>query len=325
MYFLPRANPLYEKISAKKLVVPDVLVKLGKGSFTGYLSYCVAGLEIYCIFAAGKLICAVSSGEGRDKSGFEAIVQLFEKVFSAGGEINVYRMTPDLAMCAHALLAGVRLFKGDDVRQVDVKGVLARLKGQGFNGVVHFYTPERFAMMFYKDGMPIGFYHDGATSIESLPDESRKVAALPGAKIDVSSSRPIEELLQYDLLQMLNLAKLWESAQIRNSALLKKEETYSKSSAVVLDEVKITELVDDLLELASAYLSRAGREIIEKRLKECGGLAQLLAENRFDNFLSQVDSDARNVDSNARIDEMIDLMKSEVVGKLGFGMTGSGS
>ncbi len=316
MYFLPKANPLYEKISAKKVIVPDVLEKLGKGSFTGYLSYLVSGFEVYCIFAAGKLICAVSNGGGKDKSGFEAIVQLFDKVFSAGGEINVYRMTPDLAMCAHALLAGVRLFKGDDVRQVDIKGVLARLKGQGLNGVVHFYTPDRYAMMFYKDGLPIGFYHDGATSIGSLPDESRKVAALPGAKIDVCSTKPIEELLQYDLLQMLNLTKLWESAQLRNSALLKSEGTSSKSTAVVLDDGKIAGLVDDLLELASAYLSRAGRQIVEKRLEEGGGLSHLLEENMFDDFLSRVESDARAFDSHARVDEMIDLMKSEVIGRL---------
>lgn len=316
MYFLPKANPLYEKISAQKVVVPDVLEKLGKGGFTGYLNYSASNFEAYCIFVKGKLVCAVSSEGGRDKSGFEAIALLFEKVFSAGGEINVYRMTPDLAMCSHALVAGARLFNGDDVRQVDMKGVLARLKGQGLNGVVHFYTSERHAMMFYKDGVPIGFYHDGATSIESLPDESRKVAALPGAKIDVCSTKPIEELLQYDLLQMVNLAKLWESAKLRNSAPLQKERSTVKPAAAVLDDGKITELVDDLLELASAYLSRAGREIIEKRLEEGGGSALLLDESKLEHFLSQVESDARTVDSHARIDEMLDLMKSEIAGRL---------
>ena len=80
---------------------------------------------------------------------------LFDKVISVGGEINVYRMTADLAVCAHALVIGTRLFNGEEVRQVDIKGVLARLKGQGANGVVRFYTPERSAMMFYKDGLPI--------------------------------------------------------------------------------------------------------------------------------------------------------------------------
>lgn len=313
MHFLPKANPLYEKISATKVVVPDVLEKLGKGGFTGYLSYSATGFESYCIFAKGKLLCAVSSEGGRDKSGFEAIVMLFDKVFTLGGEINVYRMTSDLAMCAHALVAGTRLFKGDEVRQVDIKGVLARLKVQGHNGVVHFYTPERYAMMFYKDGLPIGFYHDGATSIESQPDESRKVAALPGAKIDICGTRPMEELLRYDLLQMVNLAKLWEAAQLRNAAPRQKEQPVSVNA---VDDGKMAELVDDLQELASAYLSRAGREIIEKRLRDGGGPRLLMDEGRFENFMSQVESDARAVDGDARIDEMMDLMRSEVAGRL---------
>ena len=76
MRFLPKANPLYEKISASNIVIPDVLAKLGHGGFTGYLSHVAGGYEFYCIFAVGKLICAASSDGERDKSGFEALVQL---------------------------------------------------------------------------------------------------------------------------------------------------------------------------------------------------------------------------------------------------------
>jgi len=316
MHFLPKANPLYEKISATKIVVPDVFEKLGKGGFTGYLNYTVSGFEAYCIFSGGKLLCAVSGGSGQEKTGFEAIVLLFDKVFSAGGEINVYRMTSDLAMCAHALVAGTRLFKGDEVRQVDIKGILARLKAQELNGVVHFYTPERYAMMFYKNGLPIGFYHDGASAIESLPDESRKVAALPGAKIDVCTTKSMDELLRYDLLQMVNIHKLWEAAQLRNVPPRHKERPSFEVADVTKDDGRLTELVDDLLELGSAYLSKAGREIVERRLKEGGGSSLLLDSGKLTVFLSQVESDARNADSHARIDEMIDLMKSEITGRL---------
>ncbi len=316
MRFLPKANPLYEKVSAAKVVIPDVLEKLAKGGFTGYLSHSAPGFETCCVFAKGRMLCAVSSAEGREKTGFEAIVQLFGAVSGLGGEINVYRMTPDLAMCAHALAVGTRLFQGDDVRQVDIKGVLTRLKGQDFNGVVLFYTPERHAMMFYKDGLPIGFYYDGATSIESLPDESRKVAALPGARIDVCSTRPLEELLQYDLLQMVNLEKLWETAQSRQTAVRQKEQPAVKRDASGVNERQLLELVEDLKEVASAYLSRAGREIVEKRIIGGGGAALLLDGGKLADFLAVVEADARAADDHARIDEMIDLMKSEIAGRL---------
>lgn len=316
MRFLPKANPLYEKIAANNVIIPDVLEKLGNGGFTGYIHHSSAGFDFYGIFAKGKLLCALSSDDGRDKSGFEAIVHLFDKVILAGGEINVYRMTADLAACAHALTLGTRMFNGEEVRQVDIKGVLARLKSQGINGVVRFYTAERSAMMFYKDGLPIGFYHDGASSIESSPDESRRIAALPGARVDICSTKPLEELMQYDLLQMVNLQKLWEAAKLRNAAPLTKESSPAGFSSSLISEQKLNELVDDLSEVAGAYLSRAGRVIVEKRIKELGGPAQLLDGSKRSLFLSQVEGDSLANDSHARIDEMIDLMKSEIAGRL---------
>lgn len=315
MRFLPKANPLYEKIPVTKVVIPDVLDKLGNGGFTGYLSHTAPGFEAYCIFAKGKLICAFSSWGGRDKTGFEAIALMFDKVFSIGGEVNVYRMTADLAMCSHALVLGSRLFDGDEVRQVDIKGMMARLKGQGLNGVVHFYTPERYGMMFYKDGLPIGFYHDGANSILSSSEEARKVAALAGARLDVCSTKPIEELLHYDLLQLVNLWKLWETAQSRNASI-RQGELATLSATPDLNEKKLSELVEDIIEVASAYLSREGRGVIEKAMKAAGGRSCLRDNTKIETFLKQVETDARIVDNHARVEEMIDLLRSEIAGRL---------
>ena len=316
MHFLPKANPLYENISVTKIVIPDVLDKLGKGGFTGYLGYGAADFEACCIFAKGKLLCVLSSDGGREKSGFEALVQLFDKVLAVGGEINVYRMTAELAMCAHALTLGDRLFNGEEVRQVDVRAILARLKGQGMNGVVHFFTPERSAMIFYRDGLPIGFYHDQAATIETSPDESRTVAALPGARVAVCSTKPIEELMQYDLLQMVNLEKLWETARSRHASSRQKEVPRAENAVLFPDHQMLRELVEDLEEVAGAYLSRAGREMVAARMKEGGGAALLYDEGKQAQFLNRIEADARAYDEHARIDEMIDLMTSEIAGRL---------
>jgi hypothetical protein len=316
MRFLPKANPLYEKIAASNIVIPDVLEKLGNGGFTGYLSHVVGGFEFYCTFAGGKVICAVSSDGERDKSGFEALVQLFDKVLSTGGEINVYRMTGDLAVCAHALIAGARLFDSEEVRQVDIKGILNRLKGEGIQGTVNFYTPERAALIFYKDGVPIGFYHDRSLSIESSSREAQAVAALPGARVTVCTTRPIDELMQYDLLQMVNLSKLWETAQLRNASSRQKEENRAAPIASTPDSRQLHELVEDLEEVASAYLSRAGREMVAHRISEGGGSSLLNDEKSREQFLRLIEADARIADDQARIDEMIDLMRSEIAGRL---------
>lgn len=316
MRFLPKANPLYEKLPANKVVIPDILEKLGNGSFTGYVYHSAPAFEFYGIFAKGKLLCAYSTDGSADKSGFEALVLLFDAVILTGGELSVFRMTPDLAVCAHAQILGTRIFNGEEVRQVDIKGALGRLKGQSINGVVRFYTADRSAMMFYKDGVPIGFYHDDAGSIESSPDESRKIAALPGARVEICTTKTLEELLQYDLLQMVNLQKLWESALSRSAAARPKAVPSPAPSIPAPGELKLRELVDDISEVASAYLSRAGRTIVENRIKEQGGPSLLLDQVKRLRFLAQVEADAMANDSNARIDEMIDLMKSEIAGRL---------
>jgi len=316
MHFLPKANPLYEHIPAQKINVPDILTKLGKGGFTGYLNHSLPSFESCCIFAKGKLICVFSTEDGRDKTGFEAISMLFDKIVNSGGEINVYRMTAELAMCVHALVLGVPLFDGDEVRQVDIKAMLTRLKIQQFNGVVHFYTAERNAMIFYRNGQPVGFYHDGAKAIESSPEESRKVAALPGARLKVLSTKPIEELMQYDLLQMVNIGKLWEAAVARRSQSRETGDKVAETVKTENDNKRLADLVEDLVDVAVAYLSRQGREVIEKRLAEAGGSKILYDRAKTDTFLEQVERDAKSIDDQARIDEMIDLMKSEIAGRL---------
>jgi hypothetical protein len=330
MHFLPKANPLYEQISADKVVIPDILEKLGKGLFTGYLSHTCEGFEAYCIFAKGKLICAISSEDEKDKTGFEAITYMFDKIVSSGGEINVYRMTADLAMCAHALVLGTKLFNGEEVRQVDIKSMLGRIKNQEINGVVHFYTANRYAMMFYRNGLPIGFYHDGSRAIETTPDESRKVAALPGARIIVRVTKPVEELMHYDLLQMVNLAKLWDAASSRQAPsqpkALQPEIAEPVPAPIAItpqpapnngeNDKKLAELVEDLQEVAMAYLSREGRILIEKRINEAGGSSVLLDSSRTEAMLAQIEQEARVIDSHARIDEMVDLMRSEIAGRL---------
>lgn len=317
MHRLPTMHPLYQQISASRVRIPEMLEKLAGGGFTGYVHHACPDFEVYCLFAFGKLICAASSDGSTDRTGLEALALMFEKAVRSGGELGVYRMTADLAMCSHALLAGTRLFMGDEVRQVDMKGVLGRLKSQGANGVVLFTASPRYGMIFYKSGQPIGFCHDGATSVIHSPDESRSVAAIPGATLHVCTTRPIEELVLYDLLQLVNLDKLWASAEARNSAAVRQPEPLSaaRQDNGTPDGI-LTELADDLRELASAYLSKEGGAMLERLLAAAGGRRVLTDPRAVAKLLDVVRHEAGLIDSHARIDEMIDLMKSEIAGRL---------
>ncbi|MGD0585895.1 MAG: GTPase-activating protein [Oryzomonas sp.] len=317
MNVLPKANPLYEKISAHKIVPPDVLNKLAKGGFSGYLSYTDIDFEADCVFVKGILICVSACEKGRERTGFEAFSLLFDRILSSSGEINIYRMTADIAVCAHALLLGTKLFNGSEVRQIDIKETLALLRNQGLNGVVRFYTPKRSAMIFYRGGQPIGYYHDGAQIVETSPEESRKIAALPGALVDVCSTSPMEELMSINLLHMLNLEIIWVAAVARQTVPRTKEAPATLTIATAgPDDVKLQGLLEDLKEIAAAYLSREGRIVIEKGLQEAGGNQILYDDEKTAAFIKQLEKEARNIDSNARIDEMIDLMKSEIAGRM---------
>jgi hypothetical protein len=323
MFSLPKANPLYEKIPSDKVIIPDVLEKLGKGHFSGYLLHTARDFESCCIFAKGKLICAISTEGGGYKTGFEAINALFDKVLGSEGQINIYRMTADIAMCAHAQVLGTRLLNGEEVRKSDIKSLLTRMKNQNMNGVVRFFTDERSAMIFYKNGMPVGFYHDSIREVETSPDEARKIAALPGARVEASTTKPIEELMLYDLLQVTNLQKMWEAARSRRAAPGPKDSPSPAKAAaqniaasVEQDNEKLAELVGDLQEVAMAYLSREGRFLIEKCIREAGGSSILRDVDRTEEMLRKIGDQARAIDSQARVGEMIDLMRSEIAGRL---------
>lgn len=317
MLFLPKTDPLHEHVSTRSLNLPDLLKKLAKGEFTGYVQFTSSQTTAFSVFSLGKLIGVVSTEKAKTRTGLDALASMFEKILVVGGEISVYRMTTDLSMCAHALALGRLLHNGEAVRQVDMKGVLARLKQQGLNGAVLFAAGERHAMIFYKGGQAIGFYHDGTSALDASPDESRKVAALPGAQLYVYATKPIEELLSYDLLQLVNLDKLWSAAEARQSAIRRAavpEEDIDKDTAPHNDILR--ELEEDLRELAMAYLSKEGRAMLEHQLRLAGGCAILADSTLLADFLGKVRQEAYRIDGQARIDEMIDLMKSEIAGRL---------
>ena len=65
-----------------------------------------------------------------------------------------------------------------------------------------------------------------------------------------------------------------------------------------------------------AYLSREGRVLINQCIDEAGGVAALLDYDKTEALLRRITNEARAIDSHARIEEMVDLMKSEIAGRL---------
>lgn len=319
MMILPRSNPLYEQIPVQKVNLPDAFARLGSGGFTGYLGFGSSRSEGFFLFIKGSMISVLMLEGDKRRIGFEAISALFEHAIADGGHVDVYRMTPDVVMCCHALLHGEVLLPSQEVRTVEIKGVLAKMKVQALNGTVHFSTADRSALIFYKDGLPLGFYHDGAKEIETSPAESQRVAALPGATIEIRSSATAEVLMHHNLLETLNIDRLWAASRSRisSSAISTQEEPPpAKRQDTEERAAFVAEIAEDLREIASAYLSRHGSIIVEQLIEEAGGPECLLDSDKTAAFLNAVTDKAKSIDPEARIDEMIDLMKSEIAGRL---------
>lgn len=320
MLILPRSNPLYENIPVQKINLPDALKKMGTGGFTGYLGFGSTSSEGYFIFIKGALISVMMLEGTQQKRGFEAITRLFYHTVAEGGVINVYRLTVDLAVCTNALLHGTVLAAPELVSGIDLKALLARMKAQALNGTVLFSTPERSALIFYKDGTPIGFYHDAASEIESSPAEAQRIAALPGATIEIRSSPTADDLQHHNLLETLNIDRLWQASISRHADAHPKTAPPAPPQEQICtdnkNEAKLTEIVEDLKEIAKAYLGRQGSELVDNLLDLVGGRTALLDSQKTTAFLAAIATQSPDIDAEARNEEMVDLMRSELAGRL---------
>lgn len=312
MYLLPKGKPLHDNLSAAKTNVTELLGNLKESGFTGYARFQFPSANGTILFESGKLISSMLEQGTRKLTGFEAMAALFGQILAEGGSIGVYQLSNDLTMCIHALLHGEILYKAQELKLIDVKGLLEKMKARRLNGCLRIYTTEKTALIFYKDGSPLGFFHDGSHDIETSATESQKIAGLPGAKLDVLSTKTVDELMHYDLLEMVNIEKLWETAVARHAATMERMEKEAAEREKKRQDEQLKALEVDLKELASAYVGKLGKTLVEKELQDQGGRKCLLDPKGAANFLLGVERASKLLISMSKLDEMLRLMRSEI-------------
>jgi len=278
MFLLPKGNPLFENLAVSKLKLPEVMTKLSSGGFTGYASFIFQTATVILVFEAGKLVSVLLEDyKGVRQTGFEALSALAELMVTANsGAMNVYKLSKDLTMCIHALLQGETLYKAQELKLIDIKSLLEKIKDDTMNGCLRIYTEDRSAMIFYKDGNPLGFFHDGSHDIETSSSESQKIAGMPGAKIDLYSTQGVEELMGVDLLEVANIQSIWDACVARHqsdSAKIHKEREERDQKTV---SVQLAELEEKVKTIVVEYIGKVGRGIVDKEISEQGGNACLV-------------------------------------------------
>ena len=314
MFLLPKGSPLFENLAVSKLKLPDVLLKLSNGSFTGYASFVFQSNTGILVFEAGKLVSVLVEGQnGSRESGFQALSALAELMVSTGsGALNVYKLSKDLTMCIHALLEGETLYKAQDLKLIDINALLKKIKDDQMNGCLRIYTDEHSAMIFYKNGNPLGFFHDGASDIETSPAESQKIAGLPGAKIDLFSTKSAEELMGTNLLEVTNIQKIWDTCVALHKSAIEKTNIERQDRDKKAVSLQLAELEEKVKLIVSEYVGKVGRGIVDKELSDNGGNSCLIDSDSVEKFMKGVERAAKLLVSGTNIKLMMEKLSSTI-------------
>jgi hypothetical protein len=295
MFLLPKGNPLFENLAVAKLKLPEVMTKLSSGGFTGYASFVFQTATVILVFEEGKLVSALLEDQkGAHQNGFEALSALAElMVTSNSGAMNVYKLSKDLTMCIHALLQGEILYKAQELKLIDIKGLLEKIKDEYMNGCLRIYTEDRSAMIFYKNGNPLGFFHDGSHEIETSSSESQKIAGMPGAKIDLYSTQGVEELMGVDLLEVTNIQSIWESCVARHQSDSVKIHKEREERDQKTYSTRLADLEEKFRAIVVEYIGKVGRGIVDKVINDLGGNACLVNESGSTKLLNGIERSAK--------------------------------
>lgn len=293
MVFLPTGEPVYEKLDIQDFHPPTLLGMLAAGSLTGYVRFHFPTAGSILLFQGGRLVEALH-GEGQARlSGTRAIRKTFELLAEERGELSVYKLSQDLTASVHGLLLGKPVFEGQNLGIVNVKGVLDRFRHQQLTGCLRIYTDERTALIFYKEGRPLGFFHDGSTEIEKNPAESQNIAKLPGAKIDAYATPVVDEVGALDYLEELDVKELWREAEEHQRQKAEEEARQRAESERRRRAEAAAALEAELKTIVASHLGKPGRALFEKVLAERIGHSALQGEDDLERDLAELERAAR--------------------------------
>lgn len=293
LLLLPKGSPVYEGLATGTYDPPAMLEKLQLGGLTGYGRFTFPAAAAVFLFHGGKLRDAVLERSGRRVSGLDALTRTFELLASEGGQLDVYSLSPDLASCLHGLLRGEALYEGQELSILNIQGLLAKIKAMGLTGCLRVYTDERTALIFYKNGEPLGFFHDGSEEMETAAEESQRIARLPGARLDAFMLDGFETMDGRDLLALVDLEKAWQLANRHHTEGLAQLAEERRQRRQRRRDAALAELQAALQGIARKALGPVGTQVVDKAVSAGGGPGALLTKSGAEAFLGEVEKAAK--------------------------------
>ena len=307
MILLPRGNPIKEQIDPGRINLPDALRKLHNGAFTGYLRFDAPQSTGIIIFEQGRLISALNEEKGARQIAGAALARIFAISLGGGISLDIFRLSTDLALSIHALLHGHLLYSGQEIKLIDIKALLGQMKEEQLSGCLRIYTQEHIALIFYRQGNPLGFFHDGSTDLETTADTSMSVARLPGAKIDVLTTSADEELVLVDLLETVDISRLWNDEVEKIATLRRQSSETEQRTQVSIEKERREKLLHLYRAAAEAQLGKIGVSLVEKEFEKVSALNEATLEQ----FYVAIAKSAKLVAGASRIELMLADMRRD--------------
>ena len=315
MFLLPKGKPLAENIPITKLQLPDALDKLKNGNITGLATFTFPSADCALVYENGKLISALlhrDTTEQKDTEALRALVNLL--VLADSGSFNVYGFSTDANQALLALICGEKIIDRQEMKQIDFKALLERIKTERMTATLKIYTDQRAGLILYRNGATVGFFHDTAQTIETSAGEVQQIAALTGAFVDLIVLKETEQL-GLDLTGQVNIRSLWESAKGDVFAPPEQMKVPSLQTPVAPEPSPTANSADieiAIIAIANSIVGKLGKTLVEKELSNIGGIKALKDATKLTEFLNAVEKSSILLASANNIKEMRNAISSEV-------------
>ncbi len=316
MILLPRGNPVKENVNPGKVDLPEALDKLHRGRFTGYLRFEFDDGTGILIFQTGRLISALFESSSHRLIAYDAIAEIFQQALESRGQLGIYRLSPEVAFSIHALLHGEVLHRGQFLQLVDIRSLLGQMRDEQRSGCLRIYSREHVALIFYRDGQPLGFFHDGSSEIETDVEASLSVAREPEAKVDVLVTRSNVEKSLADLMATASLADLWQRAMENCQRQRREEASAATRTLEQLESVRRQKTLAMFRTTARLHLGTIGPALVEKEFNRLKLNGATLDEAQLAGFYDNLATHAGLVAGASRIERMLSEMKKGARGLL---------
>ncbi|HEY5673279.1 MAG TPA: hypothetical protein VIR78_06235 [Malonomonas sp.] len=310
MIFLPRGIPVREKVNPARINLPEAMAKLRDGSFTGYLRFDSAQGTGVVIFERGKLVSAlyIAADEKERLIAYDAIARIFEISILGNATLNIFRLVPELAIGIHALLHGSYLYRGQDLKLVNIEGLQRRIRDEQISGCLRVYAEDKVVLIFYEQGHSLGFFHDGGDDIVTTADLTRSVARLPGVRFDLLETAYGRNLMLADLMASADLGPIWQ----RTRKLLLDDRRKSEEKAIrsmeERQELRRQQLLLQMKAIAGNHIGKFGISQVDKAFSLVGPDIRVEELAKFYDELQRL---AKLVAGPKKINAMLDEMKQQ--------------